>query len=197
MVLGGDLELWGDQWNQPPLTPRRATLSDLVSQDVLRKGILLNIENLVQLWGDQWNQPPLTPRRATLSDLVSQDVLRKGLEAPLVLNVTQWPCDHTCILVSGCSRLEEELWYVTVVRIPGSGEVLNARYQCSLGSSGQPQLLNKGYVLLPMGQELVLLEMQEAERSVVKACAKSALDGCGVGGASSSELLSTCGGSRT
>lgn len=172
-------QLWGDQWNQPPLTPRRATLSDLVSQDVLRKGAVF----MGFLPGSQWllsyvgepdrghELPPLcfyrlqwwffTPGQCL--HLVRETLLFGGysLEAPLVLNVTQWPCDPTCILVSGCSRLEEELWYVTVVRIPGSGEVLNARYQCSLGSSGQPQLLNKDYLLLPMGQELVLLEMQE------------------------------------
>ncbi|XP_054920832.1 uncharacterized protein [Dermacentor andersoni] len=86
-----------------------------------------------------------------------------GLEAQLMLSVTQWPCDPTCILVAGCSRLDEELWHVTLVSMPGvkGGEVLHACYQCSSGGSGQPRLLGRGHLLLPMGQELVLLETHQ------------------------------------
>ncbi|XP_065310201.1 uncharacterized protein [Dermacentor albipictus] len=110
--------------------------------------------------------------------LVRETLLFGGhsLEAQLMLSVTQWPCDPACILVAGCSRLDEELWHVTLVSMPGvkGGEVLHACYQCSSGGSGQPRLLGRGHLLLPMGQELVLLETHQNRGRAKSSCCPSA-----------------------
>ncbi|XP_075533777.1 uncharacterized protein LOC142566780 isoform X2 [Dermacentor variabilis] len=187
-------QLWGDQRQQPPLASGLFPLAQLVSQEVLRSGTVF----LGFLSGAQWllsyvaepdrlrELPPLCfyrlqwwffiPGRPLR--LVRETLLFGGhsLEAQLMLSVTQWPCDPTCILVAGCSRLDEELWHVTLVSMPGvkGGEVLHACYQCSSGGSGQPRLLGRGHLLLPMGQELVLLETHQNQGRAKSSCCPSA-----------------------
>ncbi|XP_049267320.1 uncharacterized protein LOC119376133 isoform X2 [Rhipicephalus sanguineus] len=183
-------QLWGDQRQLPPLASRCFPLAYLVSQDVLRSGTVF----LGFLSGAQWllsyvaepdrlrELPPLCFYRLQWWFFVPGQPLRlvretllfggHSLEAQLMLSVTQWPCDPTCILVAGCSKLDEELWHVTLVSMPGSGDVLHACYQCSSG--GQPRLLSRGHLLLPMGQELVLLETRQNRGWATSSCCPSA-----------------------
>lgn len=187
-------QLWGGQRRQPPLASRRYLLSQLVPEDVLRSGTVF----LGFLAGGQWllsyvaepdrlrELPPMCSYRLQWWYFVPgrplrlvRDTLLFGghpLESQLMLSVTQWSCDPTCILVAGCSRMDEELWHVTLVSMPGvkGGEVLHACYQCSSGGSGNPRLLGRGHLLLPMGQELVLLKTHQNGSLAKSICCPSA-----------------------
>lgn len=185
-------QLWGERRRQPPLASRRYLLSQLVPEDLLRNGTVF----LGFLEGGQWllsyvaepdrigELPPMCSYRLQWWYFIPgrplrlmRDTLLFGghpLETQLMLSVTQWPCDPTCILVAGCSRLDEELWHVTLVSMPGvkGGEVLHACYQCSSGS-GNPRLLGKGHLLLPIGQELVLLKTHQNQSLAKSICCPS------------------------
>lgn len=181
-------ELWGERYRQPALSTQSCPLARLVPHHVLQSGMvflgfLSDGQWLLSYMADPDRLRVLPPTCCYLLQwwyfvpgrplILAREVPLFGgqsLGAQLRLSITQWVCNPDWVLVTGYSRLEEEEWHVTLVtkppRIPKGASVMDsvahytmhASYSCPSGAQ-PPQLLGKGRLLLPMGQELLLLNV--------------------------------------
>ncbi|XP_077484393.1 uncharacterized protein LOC144094325 isoform X2 [Amblyomma americanum] len=168
-------QLWGDVMRRwPPLAEASFPLDKLVPHEVLRQGTIF-----LGFLGGQWLLSYVAePDSSSLLPLccyrlqwwlflpgqplhmVRETVLFGGLslEVQLLISVTQWPCDPDRVLVVSHCRLD--VWHMTLEVVPGCWQhPLHASYLCPL-AGGWPRLLCRGKLLLPMGQELLLLDLQ-------------------------------------
>ncbi|XP_077554479.1 uncharacterized protein LOC144169277 isoform X3 [Haemaphysalis longicornis] len=181
-------ELWGERHRRPSLSTQSCPLARLVPHHVLQSGavflgFLSDGQWLLSYVADPDRLRVLPPTCCYLLQwwyfvpgkplIMTREVPLFGgqsLGAQLRLSVSQWVSNPDWVLVTGYSRLEEEEWHVTLVTKPpriskgippmdcGADDTMHASYSCPSGAQ-PPQLLGRGRLLLPMGQELLLLNV--------------------------------------
>lgn len=180
-------ELWGERRRRPPFSAQSFPLARLVPRHVLHNGMvflgfLSDGQWLLSYVADPDRLRVLPPTCCYLLQwwhfapgrplILSREVPLFGgqsLGAQLRLSVNQWVSNPDWVLITGYSRLEEDEWHVTLVTKPPRyprgiplldycDDTMHVSYSCPSGAQ-PPQLLGKGRLLLPMGQELLLLNV--------------------------------------
>lgn len=177
-------QLWGDvvqRW--PPLAVASFPLDKLVPCEVLQRGtVFLGFlgQWLLSYGTEPDRESTLLPSKCSYRlhwwlflpgrplHMVRETVLFGGLslEVQTLISVIQWPCDPDHVLVVGHCRLDRDMWHMTLEAEPGcqrrEKRPLHASYLCPL-TGGWPRLLGRGKLLLPMGQELLLLDTADLQ----------------------------------